>query len=371
MAFTDFIIENLSSTTAAVINSITVSDDSNILHHSNFSNFGGDFAGDTDNTSNTTQITKNKTYVTGSPLRKAYQSDTSPIDVQYKSNTGTTLVVNSTAGLLPSWVANSDDDTYDGLYIVTVTSATWLVMSGTPVGTPILNGNITFSTSTNEVTLSNTTGLGPNWIITSNGYSIGQNAYIVSVKNFTTIIVDQLPATTPTVGNDMIFTSSTNFLTLINTIDLATGWSASGNGYNGSQHIVSIDGSTLIMDAPPNGTPSFGGTITFTSVGNIYTLAPQSSVTFSMDYTNQTTTIGASYPSVVTINATQGAAVVKNINNFVAINATPVSPIYDPASSGRGGDFSGGGGSTGGAPGCTGGDGPAGGDSGSCSATGF
>ena len=367
MAYTVFTIENRSTTTSATITSIEIADDPNTLHHSDFSNFGGDFTGDTNNTGNTTVITKNKTYVTGSPLRKLYQSDTAPVSVQYKSNAGPALVVNSTVGLHTGWIANSDDNTYDGLYIMSVTSATWLVMSGSPTGTPVVNGNITFSTTTNEVTLSNTTGLGPGWTITSNGYSSGQNAYIISVKTGSTIIVDQLPGTTPTVGNPMIFTSSTNFVTLNNTNDLGTGWSASGNGYNGTQHIVSIDGDTLLMDSPPNGTPSVGGTITFTSVNSIYTLATLTSITFSIDYTNQTTNIGSSYPSVVTINAIQGAPVVKNINNFVAINATPVSPIYDYTGndSGRGG----GGGSGGGAPGCSA-DGPSA-DGGSCSASGY
>ena len=377
MAYTVFTIENRSSTTDANINSIEVSDDPNVLHHSNFSNFGGDFTGDTDNTDNTTIITKNKTYVTGSPLRKLYQSDTSPIDVQYKSNTGTTLVVSSTVGLYTGWMANSDDNTYDGLYITSVTSATWLGMSGSPVGIPILNGNITFSTATNEVTLSNTTGLGPGWTITSNGYSSGQNAYILSVKSGSTIIVDQLPETPATPGNPMIFTSSTNFLTLNNTNNLGTGWSASGNGYNGTQYIVSIDGDNLLMTAPPNGTPSVGGTITFTSVNSIYTLATLTSITFSIDYTNNSTTIGSSYPSIVTINASQGAPITSVINNFVAINATPVSPIYGGGGGGQGSiwiwyDIGPGGGPDGStpspAPGCPDGSPAPGGDVGSCTA---
>lgn len=351
MAYTDFTIQNLSTTTSATINSILVTDDANILHHSNFSNFGGDFTGDTNNTGNTTVVTKNKSYVTGSPLLKEYDSATFPIDVRYKGHTGTTLIVDSTVGLVSSWVSNSDDDTYDGLYIVTVTSATWLVMSGTPSGTPVFNGNIEFSTSTNELTLQSpdtTSGLGPGWTITGNGYEVVQNAYIISVKDSTTLIVDQLPVNTPTPGNDMIFTSSTNFLTLNNVTDLAVGWSLSGNGYNGTQRIFSIDAGsdTVITDLPPNGFPSVsGGPITFTSDYTLYTLAPLASVMFSMDYTNVTTNVGPSYPSLVTINAIQGAPVVKLINNYVAINATPVSPIFAGRDGGGGGgNFDGGGG---------------------------
>ena len=346
MAYTSFTIENLSTTTPADITSIIYTDDSNILHHSDFSNFGGDFTGDTNNTGNSTIKTFNKTYVTGSPLLKEFLNYSFPVDAIIAGRTGTTLILASPGVIDPypavGWIADSDDNTYDGLHIVSITSATYIVMSGLPSGSPTIGGSITFSTTTNELILADTNGIGPGWKITSNGYTT--TGTVISVINGSTIIVDQLPATTPALGNDMIFTSSTNFLTLNNTNSINVGWIATNNGYNGTQEIISVDDSnTVIMSAPPNGTPSIGGTITFSNeIIPIYTLSPLTSIVFLIDYTNNTANLGT-WPSLVTINAKQGGSVVKYINNYVALNATPLPPpTITPIFEGRGGGGGGG-----------------------------
>ncbi len=347
MAYTPFTIKNLSDTYPADIRSITYVDQSGIVHHSDFSNFGGAFAGDTNNLNGSTVRTHDKTYVTGSPLQKTFDTDTTAVDNRVANYSGTLLIVSDAMPLVKAgWLSNSSDTKYNGLHIVSIsgTTSTWLTMSGTPSGTPTIGGTVTFSTTTNEINLqspSTTTGIGPGWTITGNGYT--SPGTVISVKDSNTIIVNTLPINAQQ-GNPLIFTSSTNFLTLNNTNDIEVDWAASGNGYDGSQYILSKNGDTVIMSAPPNGNPSSGGTITFSSVRiPIYTIGTSSSVAFSIDYTNSTSVLGT-YASQVTINAIQNGPVVLLVNNFVGINATPVSNVYTPTTPGGGGGGRGGGG---------------------------
>jgi len=341
MAYTPYTIQNLSTDTSADIRSVTFVDQSGIAHHSDFSNFGGIFTGNTNHTPNTTVQTRSKTYVTGSPLRKTFVSDTRPITKTIASSppgayiTSSLLTVTNVTGLVTGWQGNG---VWAGVYIIGISGGTnTLTMSSVPSGAPTPGGSVIFSTSTKEITLSNTTGLGAGWTISGNGYTVPGT--VTSVKDGSTIVVSALADTTPSTsaGNPNIFTSSTNFLTLNNTTGLDIGWEATGNGYDGTQQIQSINGDTVIMSAPPGSGPVVGNAIEFTnSTIPIYILAPLSSIVFSLDYTNSTSVLG-NYSSAVTINGNLVGPVILKINNYVGIGAKPVPIVYAPTGGGAGG----------------------------------
>jgi hypothetical protein len=311
------------------IRNITYAEDGNIQHHSDYSNFA---YGGSDNTSDSTLITSTKLYVTGDYLEKIITYDTHPRTVYYSTSTGTTLVIkdSTTDGLAVGWVANSSDNAYDGLEIVSITSATWLVMSGLPsISNPTVGGSIVFSTSTNKLEMNNTTGLYAGWQIIGNGYDT-QATIISVVGDGVTLIVDTLPVNPvySNPSNPMLFTSSTNYLTVSDTSTLVTGWTASGNGYDGTQSIVNIiDGNTVQMSGPPNSIPVVAGPITFTTNVVLITLGAGASTTFSINYSNATSNVGVNYASALAISAIYNSIpVVGHIDNFVSINTPPPPP---------------------------------------------
>ena len=335
----------------AVIHSITFVDDSNIQHHADLSVFGGS----SDNTDNTTVVSHSKTYSTGGYLSKLFDKDSSDRSFIIAGNTGTTLKLQSPGitDVYPAvdWVANSDDagNVYDGLHIVSFTSATWIVMSGLPSGPVTIGSNITFSTTTNEIVMNNTAGIQAGWQVKDNSYLQADHVHVLEVKGDNATLVVESLASGPAQGNPMIFYTTTNFLTLVeSTANLDIGWTAAGTGYTGQYITDIVDAHTVIMSGPPTTIPS--GTITFTSNANLYTLTSGTSVTFNIDYTTPTSALGTNYPSLVTINATQGSPVAKTINNYVTISTAPVLPAPPPyqPTGGGGGQQGGGGGVVGG-----------------------
>jgi hypothetical protein len=334
------------------IKNITYVDDSNIQHHSNYSNFA---YGGSDNTSNSTLITSTKHYQTGDYLDKIFNYDTHPRPVHYSTHTGTQLNIENDVGFLttgigPGWVANSSDGSYDGTQsVVSVSSPTRIIMSDPPLNpNPIVGGTITFSTTTHKIEMNNTTGIYAEWKIIGNGY--GTHATVLSVVgDGITLIVDVLPVN-PQVGNPMLFTSSTNYLTLNDTGSLVAGWTADGNGYDSTQSILSvIDGFTVQMSGPPVSTPATGNPadqITFTNNIALVELGAGASTTFTINYVNLTSNVGVSYPSAITIDAIYNLIpVVGYINNFTSINSPPPPPpTYAPTGGGGGGGGHGGGG---------------------------
>lgn len=325
-----------SGTYAISIRNISYVDNSNIQHHSDYTNF--DFGG-SDNTGNTSADQYNKNYVTGDYLEKQFVSDTHDRTVFYSTHTGATLTIqnsvgHTTSGIKIGWAAAGTG--FTGLYVQQVISSTQLLLTGTPSGTITPGATITFSTSSKQIVLSDTDGLAADWQIIGNGYDIGDNAVIVSkLGDNATLNVSVLP-TNPTVGNTMLFTSSTNYLTLNNTNNLQAGYTASGNGYDDTQYIVNVvDGNTVQMSDPPGSAP-VNGYIKFTSNVLLYTIPVGESVTFSINYTNRTSNVGTNYPSAVTINAIQNSIpLVGNIKNYVNINSPPAPP---PDFTGRGGN---------------------------------
>lgn len=139
----------------------------------------------------------------------------------------------------------------------------------------------------------------------------------------------------PVPGDVISMAPADNRMIVSNTTNIESGWIVSGNGYSGGQTVVQvIDGVTLEISDPPSTRPTSGASINFQSTEDqMITIPPGETRTFDMDYTNVTSTLGT-YTSLVTINATQGSAVQKTVNNFLLISAAPVtdpvSPYYDP-----------------------------------------
>lgn len=328
------------------IRSISYATDSNIQHHADYSNFN---YGGADSTANTSADQYVKRYVTGDFKEKRFVSDTHARTVYYSTNTGATLTVqnsigHTTDGICAGWTAAGVG--FTGLHVQQVISPTQLLLSGAPSGIITPGESIVFSTSLVQIVLTETVDLQPSWSIINNGYNAGDHAVIISkLTDDATLNVNVLP-TNPTVNNKMLFTSSTNHLTLNNTNNLAVGYTASGTGYDNSQYIVNIiDGQTVEMSAPPNAEPDANSTITFTSNQLLYTLASGTSVTFSINYVNNTSNVGSNYPSALTINAIQNSVpVIGHINNYTNINSPPVPPpSYSNIYNGRGSGFNDGG----------------------------
>lgn len=357
-----FKLEN-KTTDQIAIRSITYVDDSNVTHHADYSNFA---YGGTDNTGTTTVITHIKQYVTGDYLQRSFVSDTHDRTVHYSTHTGSTLNIENDAGFLttgigPGWTADSSDGAYNGTqYVVSITSATQIIMSAPPlIPNPIVSGSIVFSSSTNKIVISDTTGIYAGWEIRDNGYTTPGN--VLSVEDSQTLVVDILP-NNPEPGNSMLFTTSTNYLTLSNTNSIEAGWTASSSddAYDDSQYVLLVvDGNTVQMSAQPNSAPSTSSPanqITFTSNQSLATIDAGTTTTFSVNYTNNNSTPATNYPSVLTINARNlgnNANIVGFINNFVSINLPPPPPSTYTSGregSGRGGSRGGSGeGSTAGA----------------------
>jgi len=331
------------------VDNISFVTESGIQHHADFSVFGlsSDFQGVI------TASTVTTTYITGGTLTRNFFSDTKPIvkqvtDASVGSNQ---LTLTNVTGLVSGWEGNG---VWTGRYITTITPPYTLTMSNTPSGAPTIGGNVTFSTSTNEVTLSGTSptaNLGVNWTIVGNGYTLGQNAKINSIKNASTIVVNVLPASDPQVGSPMTFKSpeSANTLTVSSSAGLLVGWKINNNGFTNNQVITNISGNRITLSAGPNGTPVENTSITFISTATLYSLPVNSSVSFNLNYTKTTVTPNT-YKSVMTINLTQNSLpVILTVPNFVGVgNAPIVTPSDNYTGNGSGYIGSNGGGPGGG-----------------------
>ena len=331
------------------IKNITYVDNSNIQHHADYSNF---YYGGSDSTANTSAEQFNKIYLTGDYLEKSFVRDTHARTVFYTTHTGATVTfqdspLNTTDGIQVGWAAAGTG--FAGLYVQQVISTTVLILTGTPTVNRDNEGqSVIFSTSDIQIVLENTEGLAAGWSIINNGYNAGDNAVIVSkVGDNATLNVNVLPVS-PAPGNKMLFTKSTNYLTLNNTNNLEIGNTANGNGYNDSQSIIDIiDGNTVQMSGIPSSTPStVNPYITFTSNRTLYTLASGETITFSLNYENNTSNVGTNFYSDVTLNAVQDAVpIVAKIYNYVNIDSPPAPPpayIDILSGDGTGGDRGGG-----------------------------
>lgn len=215
--------------------------------------------------------------------------------------------------------------------------------------------------------LNNVTNIQSGWTITGDAFTEGQTVVATS-GSFWVSISD--PADGILAPGDAITFSPDDYVLIVNDrTGIGIGWVATGVGYNG-QTVEGFDPPNgLIMSAPPTTQPS--GNITFTSnLDEMLQIQPSTSATFTMNYDRVTGVLGT-YTSTVKIYATQGANIIKQVDNFMLISAVPVSdpvsPYYVP-SYGDGGSDGGPG------PGAPGDCGPGPGDAGSgtgCDASAF
>ena len=340
----------------ATINSIVFETPGQIQQYIDLSPFGGPWTGSTEFSDDTTVESTTKTYVSGSPFYSGYVSHNAPFDRTYVgfyiTGTNRYLIINSTAGISENWDVdgNGFNRTVDS-----VTSSTWLELSGGPTGSPTVGDPITFSPPYLSLFVESTTGLGNGWEISGNGYSANQT--ILNVISSTELSVSAIPNTPPSVGQDITFTDDEDYTIISGVSGLQEGWSMSGNGFNG-QTITDIQPPNKIFtNSNPNTPPTEGGSISFSSTANIVVLPPGANVTFPMEYRSVAYTNGASYTATVIINSTILAPVVKRITNLIAMGVTPSNveliTEYSPWAFGDGG---GGGDSGPGAPGCAPGD---------------
>jgi len=322
------------------INYIVYEDNNNTVHVADYSGWGGY----TSDSRNNTRETYNKRYLYGDYLEKDFLSDTRDRLPTYTTMTGVTLTVNNTTGIQSGWVASGNGLT--GRSVVNVLSPTILTMSGTYSGTPVIGGTVTFSTSTDKITVANSDHLGIGWQIIQNGYELADNAVITAI-NGTTLTVNKLPnQSTVVVSNPMLFFTSTNYLTMNSTNNLDIGFTANYNGYNNSQSIIAVlgDGQTVQMSDQPGSTPVSNNEITFTSNKSLVNIPVGSQATFIINYNpSGSASAGSNYASTVTIYATQlpSTPIVAYIHNYITINnpPPPATPDYTVTvtSSGGGG----------------------------------
>jgi hypothetical protein len=239
--------------TSTRVTSLVINNDSNVAHHLAFTGaWESPYAGQTDFTGNTTVVSQSVTYL----------SDVDDVVKQYVSNSGTSLVVNSTASLVIGYTLNGNGYTA-GQTLVGISTST-VVTSAGPNGSPIVGDNIVFVPPQYSMRVSSNSGVSPGWIATGNGYN----------------------------GQTAVSFSSTNY---------------------------------IIMSDGPSGGTTPGSTVTFVSDQPVLTLAAHSSSTFTARYTNNTGNLG-SWPSTFTFTAQSTMTITKLVSNFVGIGTAPVDP---------------------------------------------
>jgi hypothetical protein len=171
-----------------------------------------------------------------------------------------------------------------------------------------------------SLTVSSNANIGAGYAVNGNGY----NTTVVSTAGTQTVVTSAGPTTTPIFNDNILFLPPQYDLIVDDNAGISANWTAAGNNYSG-QTVVATSGSTyLIMSGPPNGTPTPGGVITFTSDQNLMlTLAPGSTATFTAYYSNNSAVTG-SYTGTFLINATQFGSVIKIVKNAVGINTDPI-----------------------------------------------
>lgn len=191
------------------------------------------------------------------------------------------------------------------------------------------------------VALNNNTGIGIGWTLSNNGYTSGQTTVSTSGTNW--VITSSPPNDIPIPGEVITFSPPLNLLYVTDNTGVSPGYIASSNGYTVGQTAVATSGSNwIVMSAPPNGSPTSSGPnrfINFVSTDDLMlTIAPASSSTFKLNYTNISSTYGL-YTATVKIYVTLDSPSIKVIQNFISIAATPVDPITTIYQGGGGGFY--------------------------------
>lgn len=200
-----------------------------------------------------------------------------------------------------------------------------------------VNHTTTATTTGTTLRLDSNSELQVGWTVFNASY-IYSGQTVANKLGTQTVILSSVPDVVPfSSGVAITFTPPEFLLDVNNTTDLQEGWVASGNGYNGETILEVRSGTRLVMSDQPSTNPSPGGNITFTSdEDNMLEIPPLSSSTFVMDY-DRITSVYGTYTSIVTMHATLGSNVVKNINNFMLVSALPVTNPASPFYVGEGG----------------------------------
>ena len=174
-----------------------------------------------------------------------------------------------------------------------------------------------------------------NWTPVGNPF---QNNQTITIITGTTATFSASFDIDPVIGDSISFIPPQYLLYVNDVNNLDIGWTIEGIGYNGQTILDILPPNTLVISAGANIEPPSGSILTFTSdFDNMFEIPAGGSKTFSMDYTNVTSTLGT-YTSLVQIYATlDGTEVIKNVNNFMVISAFPVidpiSPYYGDSDS--------------------------------------
>lgn len=170
------------------------------------------------------------------------------------------------------------------------------------------------------------------WTATGNGYNGSQT--VLSVVSLTRLRMSTAPTFPPTVGQAITFSTPDIELTVDSTAGISAGFVAVGNGYSIGQTVVSVlSGSVLQMSDYPNGIPSIGGTINFENRSPIGTLAPGASIPFTIDHTTSLTSVGT-YTARVEILGDVNGPKTKVVRNAIVLSTVPVADpgniFFDP-----------------------------------------
>jgi hypothetical protein len=215
------------------------------------------------------------------------------------------------------------------------------VFVSAPPVLPIVTGSpITFTSpvSINQLTVltdipANSNRIKNNWTANSGvtGFTEGQTVIqVISINNNTMVLQMSAKPDSPfNAGQAITFTSPGDVKELFvdNISSIIAGYSISGNGYN-NQTVVNIlnNPDRLVISDHPTGDPLYNLPITFTDNSPITVVPANSTIEFSIDYTqtlNTPTTVNAQ----MVIDATlAGNAVVKTINNSISISQAPAPP---------------------------------------------
>jgi hypothetical protein len=338
MAYHPFTIYNLSTITTAVINYIDFYENSSIQHSSDLSVFGRT-AGNTDSSS---QIRLQKQFQSGSANRTSlYDYDRPRTRTFVKRTGGYRVEIDSTLGIRSGFFITGGT-AFDGMYVWSVTSATWLVVSAIPTATPDPLVPIIFYTSTNRISVGNTTGIVAGWTISGNGYT---NQVVQSVLDINHVFLDAPPTTMPTLGlgNLVHFRSPAPFMVLNNTTGILPGYRAysNNNAYTGS-YVISVEAGNVVMVSDEAlAYPDIGDLINFIDETPLGSIPPLSNRTFSADYTRVGSAPLGTYTGTIVVGALHNSPVVKYVNNFVTIASlpppTPAAPTYNYVTNNRGG----------------------------------
>jgi hypothetical protein len=333
--------------TTAVINYIDFYENTNIQHSSDISVFGRTPG----NTDSSTQLRLQKQYQSGSALRKVFYEYDRPRTRTFINRVSLRRIqIDSTQGIRDGFFVTGGT-AYDGTYVLSVMSATWILLSSPPVGTPDPLVPITFYTSTNRITVGNTTGISAGWNMTGNGYTIRS---VVTVIDSTHIFLDGPPTTPPSLNGTAYvhFRAPSPYIVVNNTTGLLPGYKvyANDNAYTGS-YILSVEpGNVVMLSDEANSYSSPGDLINFIDETPLGTIPPLGTKTFSADYTRVGSAPYGTYTGTIAIGAFHFSPVLKYVSNFVTIAAVPppvpAAPTYNYVTNNRGGGGGGGGGGT-------------------------